>query len=110
MHKRTKKTQIAPTVKYLVWLRDGGRCVGCGRWAPGEEENYGWSCAHYIARSHGGRGDIPQNILTLCPECHERFDNSSDRENLKSVYLDYLESKYGPLKTTDLTYQKWRDS
>lgn len=106
MHTRTKKTMIAPRVKYLVWLRDKGTCVGCGRWAPGEPY-YDWSCAHYIPRSHGGRGDVPQNILTLCPECHRSYDEGPDRENLKEKYLDYLEGVYGPLNMRDLVYRKW---
>lgn len=102
MHKRTKACMIPKAVKERVWDRDGHKCVGCGRYAPMD-----WACAHYIPRSHGGRGDIPQNILTLCPECHRAFDEGPDRENLKEKYLDYLEGVYGPLNMRDLVYRKW---
>lgn len=106
MHKRTKITQIPPMVKYRVWLRDKGKCVLCGRWAPGEPY-YGWSNAHYIPRSHGGRGDTDKNILTLCPKCHREYDNTSERWRIRTELKKYLESCYGEIDEKELIYDKW---
>ena len=61
MHKMTKATSISKSVKKVVYKRDGGRCILCGR-------NNGEPVAHVIRRSQGGRG-IEQNIVTLCPSC-----------------------------------------
>lgn len=98
MHKRTRACMIPKKVKEAVYERDGGRCVGCGRWARVE-----WACAHYIARSHGGLG-IEENILTLCPECHAEYDQSVKRRELKEKYGEYLRTHYGADKR--LTYRK----
>lgn len=108
MHKRTKATSITHAVKKLVWLRDLGRCIECGRWAPGEPY-FDWSCAHYISRAQGGRGDTPQNILTLCPDCHRRYDEGLNREDLMDKYLEYLEGFYRTLQRHDLIYHKWEE-
>lgn len=89
---------IPKSVKERVWARDDFRCVGCGRWAPVD-----WACAHYIARSHGGLG-IEKNILTLCPRCHEAYDNGPNRGELKETYGRYLKAHYGEL--TGLVYRK----
>ena len=97
---------IPPEVKALVWLRDKGRCVLCGRWAPGEPY-YGWSCAHFIARSQGGRGDTPKNIVTLCPDCHREYDNSPERKKIRAILWDYLQEQYGEIPLEELKYDKW---
>ena len=88
MHKLTRACQIPMKVKREVFERDGGRCVGCGRWAYVE-----WACAHLIPRSHGGLG-VPQNILTLCPKCHSAFDSGAKRRELKIIYEAYIKSHY----------------
>ena len=86
MNKRTKALQIPPKVKARVWERDGQCCVYCGSQnaAP---------CAHYIARSHGGLG-IEENILTLCQNCHRKYDQSTRRNEMRIFFRDYLQSKY----------------
>ena len=69
--RRTKALEIPQKVKRIVFERDNGQCILCG--APGLPE------AHFIPRSKGGLG-IEQNIVTLCRECHRRFDQSDDRK------------------------------
>lgn len=101
MNKRTRALQIPRKVKEAVFKRDGGRCVGCGRWAQID-----WACAHFIARSHGGLG-IEENVLTLCPECHSAFDNGVDRRKLQEKYHEYLKNIYGVDKC--LVYRKGKD-
>ena len=97
MHKETKATGIPQSVKRLVFNRDGGRCVLCG--AQGAPN------AHYIPRSHGGRG-IEQNIVTLCCNCHRRYDQTSDRPWIKQRLRDYLQSHYENWNEHELVYRK----
>ena len=98
--KRTKACEIPKGVKERVWQRDK-RCVLCGRYAP----DPGWSNAHYIARSHGGLG-IEENILTLCPDCHNRYDNGEYRNTLADLFADYLKTKYPNWNKGNLLYTK----
>lgn len=101
MHRRTKATAIPKAVKERVWMRDGQRCIFCGKVVPVE-----CACAHYIARSQGGLG-IEQNVLTLCNDCHTEYDNGRDRKRLKAQARAYLEEEYGVIDEDDLIYQKW---
>ena len=100
MHKRTKALDISPGVKREVWERDGRACVLCG--SPFAAPN-----AHYIARSHGGLG-IPQNIVTLCAACHDRYDNSPERPYIHQELREYLRRKYTEWNEEALTYRKHR--
>ena len=102
MNKRTKATGIPKKVKHKVYKRDMEHCVLCGRYAMPE-----WACAHYIARSHGGMG-IEQNILTLCPDCHRRYDATPQRGMIKVVLGAYLASKYENWNEKGLIYDKWQ--
>lgn len=99
MHKRTKALDISKSVKDAVWKRDGGCCVYCG--SPRAMPN-----AHYIPRSHGGLG-IPKNIVTLCCDCHMRYDNTAERPIIKQFLKSYLQSKYPEWDETELIYRKW---
>lgn len=97
MHKETKATGIPQSVKRLVFNRDGGRCVLCG--AQGAPN------AHYIPRSHGGRG-IEQNIVTLCCNCHRRYDQMADRSWIRNYLRGYLRSHYENWNEQELIYKK----
>lgn len=98
MNKRTKALMIPTQVKEKVWARDGGRCVYCGNHnaAP---------VAHFIARSHGGIG-IEENVLTLCAECHRKFDQSTKRKEMKEFFREYLKSKYPEWDESKLIYRR----
>ena len=95
--KRTKALEIPPAVKKAVYERDCGSCVWCAR--RGEPN------AHYIPRSHGGLG-IEENILSLCWDCHLKFDQSEHREEMKSFFRSYLQSKYEKWDEKNLIYRK----
>lgn len=101
-HKRTKALAISEETKHRVWCRDAGRCVWCGRRGA-----YVFPEAHYIPRSKGGLG-IPENILTLCRPCHDRFDNGTreQREGMREYFREYLESIYPEWDETKLIYHK----
>lgn len=64
MSKRSRACEISQKVKEIVWNRDNHKCIYCERYVPKTFAN-----AHFIKRSQGGLG-IPENIVTLCSECH----------------------------------------
>ena len=102
MHKRTKALAISPKVKKIVAERDQINgwtcCVLCG--SP-----YGLPEAHYISRAQGGLG-IEENIVTLCRTCHDRYDNSEYRNEIKEILRQYLKSKYPDWTEERLVYEK----
>ena len=98
MHKRTRACSISKKTKEIVYKRDKGRCIFCGMSGLPE--------AHYIPRSHGGLG-IEQNIVTVCRPCHDRMDNSTDRQQMLQAAAEHLQSFYPDWTETDLIYDKW---
>lgn len=108
MHTRTKALGITIRVKEEVAERDSfdGHpcCILCGLPAP-VNNRLAFSCAHYISRSQGGLG-IEWNILTLCPGCHYRYDQTTDRAMLKPFFGRYLKSHYPDWDEENLYYKK----
>ena len=99
--KRAKATDISQKVKEIVWDRDNHQCIICG--SP-----YAMPNAHYISRAQGGLG-IEQNIVTLCQNCHHRYDNGDKRKEYGEWIRAYLMSKYPGWNESDLYYKKWSD-
>lgn len=97
--KRSKATDIPQKVKKVVWARDGGRCVICG-------SSQAMPNAHYISRAHGGRG-VPKNIVTLCADCHRRYDNSVERDAIGARIREYLQKCYPNWDENEVVYDKW---
>lgn len=100
-HRRTKACEIPRKVKERVYERDCESCVRCGRHVDVSN-----ACAHYISRSHGGLG-IEENVLTLCPDCHEEYDHSTHRLDLKKTFGAYLSGLYEDWDEDELVYHKW---
>ena len=98
MRKRTKALTISQKVKAAVFNRDGGKCIVCGR--------FGSPCAHYISRAQGGLG-IEENIVTLCDECHRRFDQTADRKVYRDMIAAYLRQQYPGWDEKKLIYRKY---
>ena len=96
---RTKALEISKAVKARVYERDGGCCVLCGR--PGNPE------AHFISRQKSGLG-IEENVVTLCRDCHRRYDQTIERQAIRWVLAEYLKSKYPDWDESKLIYKKWR--
>lgn len=96
---RSKACDIKSVVKHKVFLRDNGRCILCG--SP-----YGQPNAHYISRAQGGLG-IEKNIVTLCLDCHHRFDQTTYRQEIKEYIKNYLSLMYKDWNEKDLIYQKY---
>lgn len=96
--KMAKACDIPMSVKKAVYERDGGRCVLCGQ--------QGAPNAHYIPRARGGLG-IEQNIVTLCMDCHTRYDQSEHRKLYGDRIKEYLEDHYTDWDENDLIFRKW---
>lgn len=101
MHKRTKACAISKETKRIVYERDNGCCIFCGR--PGRPE------AHVISRAHSGEG-IPENIVTVCRECHDMMDNSVYRKQYVDFAIGYLKNFYPDWSKEKVTYSKWKRS
>lgn len=108
MHTRTKALGITIRVKEEVADRDSFDgypcCVLCGLPAP-PYNRLAFSCAHYINRAQGGLG-VERNILTLCPDCHYRYDQTTDRAILKPFFARYLKEHYPDWDEESLYYKK----
>ena len=106
---RTKALEIPKAVKIKVANRDSvdgwACCIMCGKPAP-TSNPLAFSCCHYIARSQGGLG-IEENILTLCRSCHNRYDQTTERKEMKAFFRRYLESIYPDWNEADLVYKKY---
>ena len=98
MHKRTKACAISKKTKQRVYERDMGACIFCG--APGLPE------AHVVPRSHGGLG-IPQNIVTVCRPCHDKMDNSVQRQQMLQQAAEHLKRFYPGWNEQNLIFDKW---
>lgn len=98
MHKRTKACGIGEKTKRIVYKRDDGLCIFCCR--------YGKPEAHIIPRSQGGLG-VPQNIITVCRECHDKLDNSTARKKMLQEAIIYLKGFYPDWNEQDLIFSKW---
>ena len=97
MHRRTKACAITPRVREEVERRDDHVCLFCGK--PGRGES------HVVPRSHGGLG-IPENIITVCRECHERMDNTTARPMYLNIAKEYLKRQYPDWSEEKVTYRK----
>lgn len=95
--RRAKACDISPHTRAEVAERDGGLCVLCGR--------MGSPNAHFIPRSAGGLG-IARNIVTLCHDCHRRYDQTANRPHLRRLIRAYLQSVYADWNENDLYYGK----
>jgi hypothetical protein len=110
MRKDTKARDFDRKAKEAISKRDGidgwTCCVYCGLAAPAP---LAWSNAHFIARSQGGLG-IPENGLTLCPECHRLYDQSWARPTMRRYFREYLKEQYENWSEDALVYRKERDT
>ena len=99
MHKRTKACGIGEKTKRIVYKRDDGLCIFCCRYGKPED--------HVIPRSQGGLG-VPQNIITVCRECHDKLDNSTSIEKMLKEAIIYLKGFYPGWNEKDVIFEKWR--
>lgn len=106
---RAKALEITLSVKRAVAARDSVEnwpcCIFCG--APAPVGGIAWSNAHFVPRSQGGLG-IEQNVLTVCPDCHWKMDQTVTREAMLEYAEQYLKSKYKSWTRTKCIYRPWK--
>lgn len=106
MRKDTKARDFDRKAKVAISERDSidgwPCCVNCGAAAPAP---LAWSNAHFIGRSQSGLG-TPENGLTLCPECHRRYDQTTARPKMREFFREYLKSKHDGWDESNLYYKK----
>lgn len=98
---RTKACSIPESVKLEVWNRDNHQCVFCKKTVPHRCAN-----SHIIPRSQGGLG-IPENIITVCPECHHEQDNGKNTEYYDKLAKLYIENIYKNWEKEKVIYKKY---
>ncbi len=107
MNNRTKALAISTDVKIKVAERDCVEgwpcCILCGLPAP-TSKPLAFSNAHYISRAQGGMG-IEENILTLCPGCHKKYDGR-ERNKFRPILARHLKDHYPGWDESKLIYQK----
>ena len=108
MRKDTKARDFDSDAKRAIATRDSYDgwpcCISCGRPAP-QGKHTAFSNAHFISRAQGGLG-IPENGLTLCPECHRKYDQTTDRKEMREYFREYLKSKYQDWDESKLYYRR----
>jgi len=65
---------------YAKW-RDGGKCRVCGK-SPRTDSSVRLEVHHIVRRANGGT-DTPENVVTLCRECHEAHHKGERKLKLK---------------------------
>lgn len=75
------------SVKDYIYAIQNGRCACCGRTI----EHY----HHIVPRSKGG-SDVPENIIGLCKDCHDRI-HKGDKDTKARLDKAGLKKKYGAL-------------
>jgi len=103
MSERTKACMISKKTKSIVYDRDKHCCIFCG--SP-----YAMPEAHFIPRSLGGLG-VPENILTVCRPCHDKFDRGTreERDEMREYARDYLKAHYPDWDEDSLYYKNRRE-
>jgi 5-methylcytosine-specific restriction enzyme A len=70
-----------PLVKAWVLNNSNGFCEGCGNPAPFKcVDGFPYLEVHHVKPLSEGGSDTIDNTIALCPNCHRRCHNSSDKD------------------------------
>lgn len=98
MRRETRFTAVQPQTWKRVYERDNHRCVLCGKSGV-------LQASHFVPRSHGGLGR-EKNLIMLCADCHRRYDQTDERDEIRSELREYLQGLYPDWDENELTYKK----
>ena len=110
--KQARSHEFTPKQREAIVQRDNAQCIFCA--IEYHMEGATWldlevkSIMHYIPRKQGGLG-IEQNGAVGCHWHHHMLDNGSSgrREEMLSIFRNYLQSNYKNWDEKQLTYSKW---
>lgn len=64
---------------------------------------------HILLKGHNGGLGIPENVVTLCSECHFQEDFGQNTKLYEQYIENYLKGIYGAnWDKSKLIYRKWR--
>ena len=86
---RNEKEKRWKELSYAVKKRDGFKCTRCG---ATKEEALQLHSHHIVPKSAGGK-DTPDNLTTLCIECHIKAHAGTERGDFLQKLLDSLKNK-----------------
>ena len=108
-----KAREFSQKARDEIVKRDHGCCIFCARSYRMQGSDW-WerellSIMHYMPRSKGGLG-IAKNGAIGCHYHHNMLDNGNagNREEMLSIFREYLKSKYPDWNEEELTWNKWR--
>jgi hypothetical protein len=109
--KRVKEPGPSKRVVDLVFARDGGCCVRCGRAVDPARRGEDWSCQHRRARGAGGdvrpETNLPANLVILCGSatsaggCHEWAERARAEARLAGLSMRW---KQDPTRVPLITW------
>lgn len=84
--------KVTTKTKEIVYERDGGRCVCCGRSYPLERTPHH---AYYGGEAnYGANRNDPDQLVTICLDCHRDIHFTGDPENKRQKCKEYLINYY----------------
>ena len=91
-YQKISKSQWA-RLRLIIFERDGYRCVQCGRAGK-------LHCDHVIPLESGGDETDPDNLQTLCRDCHIKKTRREYRERNPippdvQAWHDFIEAAFG---------------
>ncbi len=117
--KRVKETGPSKLVVALVFDRDGGCCIRCGKAVAPEDRGERWSVQHRRARGNGGdlrpETNLPANLVILCGSatsaggCHQWAESQRAEARLSGLSMRWkqdpirvpLNTWWGPVVLDD---------
>lgn len=111
--KRKNACEFSKAAREIIKERDRG-CIFCklgydtAGALPMDLATYG-GIMHFVPRSHGGLG-IPENGAVGCYHHHNMLDNGNKgkREEMLSLFEEYLKDQYPSWDKEQLIFNKWR--
>ncbi len=71
-----------------------GVCQGCHEPAPFENASgEPFLEVHHLTRGSDGGADDPENVVSLCPNCHRRVHEGCDGETFNQELRDSVEQR-----------------
>lgn len=88
MRRTASRNEPTGRTRGLVWERDEGRCVGCGKYLRAGDW---WSMQHRKARGQGGSNE-PPNLILLCGSatskgCHRMAEDRKTEAEARGLWV-----------------------